>query len=363
MDGFDTDKGLLLLAATNRPEILDPALLRPGRFDRRIIVDKPDLKGRIDVLKVHAKDVKMDETVDLEAIALATSGAVGSDLANMINEAAINAVKNGRNVVSQADLFEAVEVVLVGKEKKDRIMNAEERRIVSYHEVGHALVSALQKDSEPVQKITIVPRTMGALGYVMHTPEEEKFLNTKKELEAMIVGMLGGRAAEEIVFDTVTTGASNDIEKATKMARAMITQYGMSERFGLMGLESIQNRYLDGRAVLNCGEATAAEIDQEVMKMLKAAYEEAKRLLTENREALDKIAAFLIEKETITGKEFMKIFHEVQGIEVEKEETSKEDVLKEDVLKEETVQEEKKEAIAVVEESEFAEAAQEHNEE
>ena len=350
MDGFDTDKGLLLLAATNRPEILDPALLRPGRFDRRIIVDKPDLKGRIDVLKVHAKDVKMDETVDLEAIALATSGAVGSDLANMINEAAINAVKNGRNVVSQADLFEAVEVVLVGKEKKDRIMNAEERRIVSYHEVGHALVSALQKDSEPVQKITIVPRTMGALGYVMHTPEEEKFLNTKKELEAMIVGMLGGRAAEEIVFDTVTTGASNDIEQATKVARAMITQYGMSERFGLMGLESIQNRYLDGRAVLNCGEATAAEIDQEVMKMLKAAYEEAKRLLTENREALDKIAAFLIEKETITGKEFMKIFHEVQGIEMEEEETSKEDV-----LKEETVQEEKKEAIAVVEESEFAE--------
>ncbi|MFR1690970.1 MAG: ATP-dependent zinc metalloprotease FtsH [Coprococcus phoceensis] len=356
MDGFDTDKGLLLLAATNRPEILDPALLRPGRFDRRIIVDKPDLKGRIDVLKVHAKDVKMDETVDLEAIALATSGAVGSDLANMINEAAINAVKNGRNVVSQADLFEAVEVVLVGKEKKDRIMNAEERRIVSYHEVGHALVSALQKDSEPVQKITIVPRTMGALGYVMHTPEEEKFLNTKKELEAMIVGMLGGRAAEEIVFDTVTTGASNDIEQATKVARAMITQYGMSERFGLMGLESIQNRYLDGRAVLNCGEATAAEIDQEVMKMLKAAYEEAKRLLTENREALDKIAAFLIEKETITGKEFMKIFHEVQGIEMEEEETSKEEV-----LKEETVQEEKKEAIAVVEESEFAEAAQEHH--
>lgn len=356
MDGFDTDKGLLLLAATNRPEILDPALLRPGRFDRRIIVDKPDLKGRIDVLKVHAKDVKMDETVDLEAIALATSGAVGSDLANMINEAAINAVKNGRNVVSQADLFEAVEVVLVGKEKKDRIMNAEERRIVSYHEVGHALVSALQKDSEPVQKITIVPRTMGALGYVMHTPEEEKFLNTKKELEAMIVGMLGGRAAEEIVFDTVTTGASNDIEQATKVARAMITQYGMSERFGLMGLESIQNRYLDGRAVLNCGEATAAEIDQEVMKMLKAAYEEAKRLLTENREALDKIAAFLIEKETITGKEFMKIFHEVQGIEMEEEEISKEDV-----LKEETVQEEKKEAIAVVEESEFAEAAQEHH--
>ena len=258
MDGFDTDKGLLILAATNRPEILDPALLRPGRFDRRIIVDKPDLKGRVDILKVHAKDVKMDETVDLEAIALATSGAVGSDLANMINEAAINAVKHGRKVVSQEDLFEAVEVVLVGKEKKDRIMNAEERRIVSYHEVGHALVSALQKDAEPVQKITIVPRTMGALGYVMHTPEEEKFLNTKKELEAMLVGMLGGRAAEEIVFDTVTTGASNDIEKATQVARAMITQYGMSEKFGLIGLESIQNRYLDGRPVMNCGEATAA---------------------------------------------------------------------------------------------------------
>ncbi len=314
MDGFDTNKGLLILAATNRPEVLDPALLRPGRFDRRIIVDKPDLKGRIDVLKVHAKDVKMDESVDLEAIALATSGAVGSDLANMINEAAINAVKNGRHVVSQKDLFEAVEVVLVGKEKKDRIMSKEERRIVSYHEVGHALVTALQKNTEPVQKITIVPRTMGALGYVMQTPEEEKFLNTKKELEAMIVVALGGRAAEEIVFDTVTTGAANDIEQATKIARAMITQYGMSERFGLMGLESIQNRYLDGRAVLNCGDATAGEIDEEVMKMLKAAYEEAKRLLEANREALDKIAAFLIEKETITGKEFMKIFREVKGI-------------------------------------------------
>ena len=314
MDGFDTNKGLLLLAATNRPEILDPALLRPGRFDRRIIVERPDLKGRVEVLKVHAKDVRMDETVNLEEIALATSGAVGSDLANMINEAAINAVKHGRNAVSQKDLFEAVEVVLVGKEKKDRIMSQEERRIVSYHEVGHALVSALQKDSEPVQKITIVPRTMGALGYVMQTPEEEKFLNTKKELEAMLVGMLGGRAAEEIVFDTVTTGASNDIEKATKIARSMITQYGMSEKFGLIGLESIQNRYLDGRAVMNCGEATAAEIDQEVMEMLKKAYDEAKRLLTEHREALDKIAAFLIEKETITGKEFMKIFHEVEGI-------------------------------------------------
>ena len=314
MDGFDTNKGLLILAATNRPEILDPALLRPGRFDRRIIVDKPDLKGRIDILKVHAKDVRMDESVDLEAIALATSGAVGSDLANMINEAAINAVKHGRQVVSQQDLFEAVEVVLVGKEKKDRIMSKEERRIVSYHEVGRALVTALQKNTEPVQKITIVPRTMGALGYVMQTPEEEKFLNTKKELEAMIVVALGGRAAEELVFDTVTTGAANDIEQATKIARAMITQYGMSERFGLMGLESIQNRYLDGRAVMNCGEATASEIDEEVMRMLKAAYAEAKRLLAENREALDKIAAFLIERETITGKEFMKIFREVKGL-------------------------------------------------
>ena len=314
MDGFDTNKGLLILAATNRPEILDPALLRPGRFDRRIIVDKPDLKGRVEILKVHAKDVRMDESVDLEAIALATSGAVGSDLANMINEAAINAVKHGRQVVSQKDLFEAVEVVLVGKEKKDRIMSKEERRIVSYHEVGHALVTALQKNTEPVQKITIVPRTMGALGYVMQTPEEEKFLNTKKELEAMIVVALGGRAAEELVFDTVTTGAANDIEQATKIARAMITQYGMSERFGLMGLESIQNRYLDGRAVLNCGDATAGEIDEEVMKMLKAAYEEAKKLLAENRETLDKIAAFLIEKETITGKEFMKIFREVKGM-------------------------------------------------
>ena len=314
MDGFDTNKGLLLLAATNRPEILDPALLRPGRFDRRIIVERPDLKGRVDILKVHAKDVRMDESVNLEEIALATSGAVGSDLANMINEAAINAVKHGRHAVCQADLFEAVEVVLVGKEKKDRIMSQEERRIVSYHEVGHALVSALQKDSEPVQKITIVPRTMGALGYVMQTPEEEKFLNTKKELEAMLVGLLAGRAAEEIVFDTVTTGASNDIEKATKVARAMITQYGMSEKFGLIGLESIQNRYLDGRAVMNCGEATAAEIDSEVMQMLKVAYDESKRLLLENREALDKIAAFLIEKETITGKEFMQIFHEVRGI-------------------------------------------------
>lgn len=317
MDGFDTSKGLLLLGATNRPEILDPALLRPGRFDRRIIVDKPDLKGRVDILKVHAKDVKMDETVDLEAIALATSGAVGSDLANMINEAAINAVKHGREVVSQADLFESVEMVLVGKEKKDRIMSQEERRIVSYHEVGHALVGALQKHAEPVQKITIVPRTMGALGYVMQTPEEEKFLNTKKELEAMLVGALAGRAAEEIVFNTVTTGASNDIEQATGIARAMITQYGMSEKFGLIGLESVQSRYLDGRPVQNCGPETAAEIDKEVMKMLKDAYGEAKRILTEHRSSLDKIAAFLIEKETITGKEFMEILHEVEGIDPE----------------------------------------------
>lgn len=320
MDGFDTSKGLLILAATNRPEVLDPALLRPGRFDRRVIVDRPDLKGRISILKVHAKNVSLDETVDLEGIALATSGAVGSDLANMVNEAAILAVKNGRQAVSQKDLLEAVEVVLVGKEKKDRILSKEERKIVSYHEVGHALVSALQKDSEPVQKITIVPRTMGALGYVMHVPEEEKFLNTRKELEAMLVGYLGGRAAEEIVFDTVTTGAANDIEQATKIARAMITQYGMSDRFGLMGLAESQNQYLDGRTMLNCGDSTATEIDHEVMKLLKKSYDEAKRLLSENREALDKIAEFLIQKETITGKEFMKIFHEIKGIKEQTEE-------------------------------------------
>lgn len=314
MDGFDTSKGLLILAATNRPEVLDPALLRPGRFDRRVIVDRPDLKGRVSILKVHAKNVALDESVDLEAIALATSGAVGSDLANMINEAAILAVKNGRKAVSQKDLLEAVEVVLVGKEKKDRILSQEERKIVSYHEVGHALVSALQKDSEPVQKITIVPRTMGALGYVMHVPEEEKFLNTRKELEAMLVGYLGGRAAEELVFDTVTTGAANDIEQATKVARAMITQYGMSDRFGLMGLAETQSQYLDGRSMLNCGDATATEIDHEVMKLLKKSYDEAKRLLSENRDVMDKIADFLIQKETITGKEFMKIFHEAKGI-------------------------------------------------
>ena len=314
MDGFDSSKGLLVLGATNRPEILDPALLRPGRFDRRVIVDKPDLKGRVNILKVHSKDVRLDETVDFEEIALATSGAVGADLANMMNEAAINAVKNGRQAVSQKDLFEAVELVLVGKEKKDRILSKEERRIVSYHEVGHALVTALQKDAKPVQKITIVPRTMGALGYVMQVPEEEKYLNTKKELEAMLVVSLAGRAAEELVFDTVTTGAANDIEQATRIARAMVTQYGMSEKFGLMGLATQENQYLTGRTVLNCGDATAAEIDTEVMKMLKNAYAEAKRLLSENREAMDQIAAFLIEKETITGKEFMKIFRQVKGI-------------------------------------------------
>ena len=314
MDGFDSTKGLLVLGATNRPESLDPALLRPGRFDRRVVVDKPDLNGRISILKVHSKDVLLDETVDFKEIALATSGAVGADLANMMNEAAINAVKNGRNAVSQKDLFEAVEVVLVGKEKKDRIMSKEERRIVSYHEVGHALVSALQKHSEPVQKITIVPRTMGALGYVMNVPEEEKYLSTKKELEARLVELMGGRAAEEIVFETVTTGAANDIQQATNLARAMVTQYGMSEKFGLMGLESQENQYLTGRTVLNCGDATAADIDQEVMKILKNAYDEAIRLLSDDREAMDKIAAFLIEKETITGKEFMKIFREVKGL-------------------------------------------------
>ena len=307
MDGFDTSKGLLILAATNRPEVLDPALLRPGRFDRRIIVDRPDLKGRVNILKVHAKNVMLDETVDFDAIALATSGAVGSDLANMVNEAAILAVKQGRKAVSQKDLFEAVEIVLVGKEKKDRILSLEERKIVSYHEVGHALLSALQKDAEPVQKITIVPRTMGALGYVMQVPEEEKFLNTKNELKAMLVGLLGGRAAEEIVFGDVTTGAANDIEKATNIARAMITQYGMSEKFGLMGLASAENQYLDGRTVLNCG-------DHEVMKVLKESYAEAKRLLSENRDVLDQIADYLIKRETITGKEFMQIYREVKGL-------------------------------------------------
>ena len=314
MDGFDSSKGILILGATNRPEILDKALLRPGRFYRRIIVDKPDLKGRVEILKVHAKNVKMDETVDLDAIALATSGAVGSDLANMINEAAINAVKEGREYVSQKDLFNAVEVVLVGKEKKDRIMSKEERKIVSYHEVGHALISALQKNSEPVQKITIVPRTMGALGYVMHVPEEEKYLNTEAELRDMLVGLVGGRAAEEIVFETVTTGAANDIEKATDIARNMVTRYGMSKKFGLMGLATIESQYLEGRTALNCSDATAAEIDAEVVEILKGSYEKALTLLRENRELMDKLAEYLIEKETITGKEFMQIFRKEKGL-------------------------------------------------
>ena len=324
MDGFDASKGIMVMGATNRPEILDPALLRPGRFDRRIIVEKPDLKGRVNILKVHAKDVKLDNTVDFDEIALATSGAVGADLANMMNESAITAVKHGREKVSQKDLFEAVEVVLVGKEKKDRILSKEERRIVSYHEVGHALVAAIQKDSEPVQKITIVPRTMGALGYVMQVPEEEKYLNTKSELHAMIVEFLAGRAAEELVFETVTTGASNDIEKATKIARAMVTQYGMSEKFGLMGLARQENMYLSGRAVLECGDDTATEVDTEVSRILKECYEEAKKILSENRYALDEIAKFLIEKETITGKEFMKILSDVREKEASSSEEGKE---------------------------------------
>lgn len=347
MDGFDSSKGILILAATNRPEILDKALLRPGRFDRRIIVDKPDLKGRVDILKVHSKNVLLDDSVDLDAIALATSGAVGSDLANMVNEAAINAVKEGRKAVSQKDLFDAVEVVLVGKEKKDRIMSEKERRIVSYHEVGHALISAVQKNSEPVQKITIVPRTMGALGYVMHVPEEEKFLNTQAELYDMLVGLLGGRAAEELVFDTVTTGASNDIEKATSIARSMVTQYGMSKKFGLIGLETVESRYLDGRAALNCSDVTAAAIDEEVMKILKECYEEAKRLLEENRSVMDKLAEHLIEKETITGKEFMKIYRKEKGIlEPEEEKKGKAETEKAETEKAEKEEVEKEEAEA-----------------
>ena len=312
MDGFDTSKGLLILAATNRPEVLDKALLRPGRFDRRIIVDKPDLKGRVETLKVHSKDVLMDDSVDLEAIALATSGAVGSDLANMINEAAINAVKNGRKYVNQADLFESVEVVIAGKEKKDRIMGPKEKKLVAYHEVGHALVTALQKDTEPVQKITIVPRTMGALGYTMQVPEEEKYLMTKNELLAHLVTYMGGRAAEEIAFDSVTTGASNDIEQATKLARAMVTQYGMSDRFGLMGLVTIEDQYLEGRAALNCGDETASQIDKEVMEILQNSYNKAKELLAGHRSALDQISEYLYEHETITGKEFMDIFRRIQ---------------------------------------------------
>ena len=308
MDGFDSTKGILVLGATNRPEILDKALLRPGRFDRRIIVDRPDLKGRVEILKVHAKDVKMDETVDLNGIALATSGAVGSDLANMINEAAINAVKHHREYVSQKDLLEAVEVVLVGKEKKDRVMNEHERKVVSYHEVGHALINAVQKNAEPVQKITIVPRTMGALGYVMQVPEEEHYLNSKEELHDMIVGLLGGRAAEELKFQSVTTGASNDIEKATSLARAMVTQYGMSDRFGLMGLATVESQYLEGRAAMNCADATAAEVDEEVRKMMESCYEEAKKILSENLGVMDVIAAYLIKEETITGEQFMKLY-------------------------------------------------------
>ncbi|WP_026662183.1 ATP-dependent zinc metalloprotease FtsH [Butyrivibrio proteoclasticus] len=314
MDGFDSSKGVLILGATNRPEILDKALLRPGRFDRRIIVDKPDLKGREEILKVHSKDVKMDETVDLKGIALATSGAVGSDLANMINEAAINAVKAHREYVCQQDLMEAVEQVLVGKEKKDRILSKEERKIVSYHEVGHALISAVQKNTEPVQKITIVPRTMGALGYVMQVPEDEKYLQTKDEIIDDIIVSLGGRAAEEVIFNTVTTGAENDIEKATSMARSMITMFGMSDRFGLMQLESVQNRYLDGNRVLNCSDETATLVDAEVQKLLAECYEKAKQIIREHLDAMDKIAQFLIEKETITGKEFMKIYREVENI-------------------------------------------------
>ncbi|MFA9466167.1 MAG: ATP-dependent zinc metalloprotease FtsH [Velocimicrobium sp.] len=314
MDGFDSSKGLVILGATNRPDVLDKALLRPGRFDRRIIVEKPDLKGRVDILKVHSKDVRMDDTVELDSIALATSGAVGSDLANMINEAAIMAVKDNRSSVSQSDLFEAVEVVIAGKEKKDRILSDTEKKIVAYHEVGHALIAALQKDSEPVQKITIVPRTMGSLGYVMQVPEKEKYLMSQSELIADIITFCGGRAAEKIVFNSITTGASNDIEKATAMARAMVTQYGMSEELGMIGLESIENRYLDGRAVLNCGEQTAAQIDKEVMRILKDCYEKAEEMLSGNRDVMDKIAEFLYEKETITGKEFMKIFREVKGL-------------------------------------------------
>ena len=315
MDGFDTSKGLLILAATNRPEVLDKALLRPGRFDRRIIVDKPDLKGRLETLKVHSKDVKMDETVDLDALALATAGLVGSDLANMINEAAIIAVKNNRQFVNQADLFEAFELVAVGgKEKKDRVMSDKERKIVSYHEVGHALVSALQKNTEPVQKITIVPRTMGALGYTLQTPEEEKYLETKEELLAKITTYMAGRAAEVVTFKSATSGAANDIENATKIARAMVTMYGMSDRFGMMCLATVENQYLEGRAGLICGEDTSAEIDKEVLKIINEAYDEATRLLEENKEILDKISEYLYEKETITGKEFMKMFREMKGL-------------------------------------------------
>ena len=349
MDGFDSSKGILILAATNRPEVLDPALLRPGRFDRRVIVDTPDFKGRLETLKVHSKDVKLDETVDLDAIANITSGAVGSDLANMVNEAAINAVKCGRKAISQDDLMEAVEVVIAGREKKDRILSKEEKKIVSYHEVGHALVAAIQKHAEPVQKITIVPRTMGSLGYVIQAPEKEKYLMSKDELSAELVTLLAGRASEEIVFDSVTTGASNDMEKATKIARSMIAQYGMSEKFGLMSLEQISDPYLGGHSQLNCSDKTATEIEEEVKILLKQKYEEAKKLLQENRDKLDKIAKFLYEKETITGKQFMDIYHKCDEPEAREEttqtvetvENAREEAVQpteETVAKEETVQ-------------------------
>nr|WP_315101553.1 ATP-dependent zinc metalloprotease FtsH [uncultured Catonella sp.] len=340
MDGFDSkSKGVVILAATNRPDVLDKALLRPGRFDRRVIVDRPDLKGRVAILKVHSKDVLMDDTVDIDAIAMATAGAVGSDLANMINEAAIMAVKAGRRTVSQADLFEAVEVVIAGKEKKDRILGKEEKRIVAFHEVGHALITASMKNADPVQKITIVPRTMGSLGYTMQLPKEEKFLQSKEELETDIVTFLGGRAAEDVVFNSVTTGASNDIERATAILRSMITQYGMSDKFGMVGLESVENRYLDGRAVLNCADDTAAKIDAEIARLMKEFYDRAVNIIKENREVLDKIAEYLIEKETITGKEFIKMYREIKGLpdpdekkeektEVENAETSETDVEK-----------------------------------
>lgn len=331
MDGFDTSKGLLILAATNRPEVLDKALLRPGRFDRRIIVDKPDLKGRLETLKVHSKDVKMDESVDLDALALATAGLVGSDLANMINEAAINAVKNGRQLVNQSDLFEAFELVAVGgKEKKDRVMSDKERKIVSYHEVGHALVSALQKNTEPVQKITIVPRTMGALGYTLQTPEEEKYLETKDELLAKITTYMAGRAAEVLVFNSVTSGAANDIENATKIARAMVTMYGMSDKFGMMCLATVQNQYLEGGAGLICGENTASQIDDEVLSIINSSYAEAMKLLDENREILDSISDYLYEKETITGKEFMKMFRDMKGLPDPDEENKEQEVTQND---------------------------------
>ena len=337
MDGFDTSKGLLILAATNRPEVLDKALLRPGRFDRRIIVDKPDLKGRLETLKVHSKDVKMDESVDLDALALATAGLVGSDLANMINEAAINAVKNGRQLVNQSDLFEAFELVAVGgKEKKDRVMSDKERKIVSYHEVGHALVSALQKNTEPVQKITIVPRTMGALGYTLQTPEEEKYLETKDELLAKITTYMAGRAAEVLVFNSVTSGAANDIENATKIARAMVTMYGMSDKFGMMCLATVQNQYLEGGAGLICGENTASQIDDEVLSIINSSYAEAMKLLDENREILDRISDYLYEKETITGKEFMKMFRDMKGLPDSDEENKEQEAAQNDAQKDVT---------------------------